>query len=285
VTPGGEGQAPKEEQRARRALRPYQKKDAHAVASGSVKRLSIDGQATGHIGEYSRGGLTRGDHQASDHDRGCKEKEVPCGIVDEESAKLTMTFGSSSKTSAFIVDALTAKGDALDEHAKAATRLRHITMDHGPESRGRRTQCLHRMGQLADDMHKPIQLLSYPPYHSKYHPIERCWGLLELKWNGTKLIEAETLVEWAKRMTWKGLSPVVELSHKGYQKGIALGKAAMQAVEKRLERHPALPKYDILINPAPTSCIRRFFGSLVFPGVQNCDNINKLCLHVHVLKC
>ena len=26
-------------------------------------------------------------------------------------------------------------------------------------------------------------------------------------------------------------------------------------------------------------------GSLVFPGVQNCDNINKLCLHVHVLKC
>src|SRR5438105_15062145 len=85
------------------------------------------------------------------------------------------------------------------------------------------------------------------------HPIERCWGILELKWNGTKLIDAETMLEWAKRMTWKGLHPVVELSHKGYQKGIALGKAAMQAVEKRLERHPALPKYDILINPAPTS--------------------------------
>jgi hypothetical protein len=61
------------------------------------------------------------------------------------------------------------------------------------------------------------------------------------------------MLEWAKRMTWKGLHPVVELSHKVYQKGIALGKAAMQAVEKRLERHPALPKYDILINPAPTS--------------------------------
>jgi len=26
----------------------------------------------------------------------------------------------------------------------------------------------------------------------------------------------------------------------------------MQAVEARLERHPELPKYDILINPAPT---------------------------------
>jgi hypothetical protein len=51
----------------------------------------------------------------------------------------------------------------------------------------------------------------------------------------------------------EGVASVVELSHKVYQKGIALGKAAMQAVEERLERHPALPKYDILINPAPTS--------------------------------
>src|SRR3989442_13281688 len=76
----------------------------------------------------------------------------------------------------------------------------------------------------------------YPPSHSKYHPIERCWGILELQWNGTKLIDAETMVEWAKRMTWKGLHPVVELSHKVYQKGISLGKAAMQVVEKRLER-------------------------------------------------
>jgi hypothetical protein len=223
------------------------------VASGSVKRLSIDCKATVHIGHYSRGGLTRGDNQASDHDMGCKEKYVPCGIVDEDSAELTITFGSSSKTSDFIVDALTAKWAALDEHEKAATSLLQIKMDNGPESSGRRTQFLYRMVQLADDMNKPIQLLYYPPYHSKYNPIERCWGILELKWNGTKLIDAETMVEWAKRMTWKGLSPVVELSHKVYQKGISLGKAAMQAVEKRLKRHLALPKYDILINPAPTS--------------------------------
>ena len=59
-------------------------------------------------------------------------------------------------------------------------------------------------------------------------------------------------MEWAKRMTWKGIHPVVELSRQIYHKGISLGKAAMQAVEARLERHPELPKYDILINPAST---------------------------------
>jgi Rhodopirellula transposase DDE domain len=205
------------------------------------------------IGEFSRGGLTRGDNQASDHDMGCKEKYVPCGIVDEESGALHITFGSSYKTSDFIVDVLEAKWAALDAQDKAATSLIQIKMDNGPESSGKRTQFLHRMVQLADNIQKPIQLLYYPPYHSKYNPIERCWGILELKWNGAKLIDAETMVEWAKRMTWKGIHPVVELSRKLYQKGISLGKAAMQAIEERLERHPALPKYDLVIKPVSTS--------------------------------
>jgi hypothetical protein len=172
--------------------------------------------------------------------------------VEEERAALRLTFGSSSKTSACIVAGLAAKWDALDAQEKAATHLIQITMDNGPEGRGRRTPFLHRMVQLADDMPKPMQRLYSPPDPSTYHPIERCWGLLELQWHGTKLIDAETRLEWAKKRTWKGMHPVVELSRTVYQKGLALGKAAMQAVEARLERHPAWPKYDIFINPAPT---------------------------------
>jgi transposase len=30
-------------------------------------------------------------------------------------------------------------------------------------------------------------LVYYPPYHSKYNPIERCWSALERKWNGVLL--------------------------------------------------------------------------------------------------
>src|SRR5258707_1273578 len=113
----------------------------------------MDCKATVKIGEYSRGGLTRGDNQASDHDMGCKEKYVPCGIVDEESAEMTITFGSSYKTSDFIVDVLEAKWDALDEQEKVATSLIQIKRDNGPESSGRRTQFLHRMVQLAYACH------------------------------------------------------------------------------------------------------------------------------------
>jgi hypothetical protein len=205
------------------------------------------------IGEFSRGGKTRGDNQASDHDMGCQEKYVPCGIVDEDSGELHITFGSSYKTSDFIADTLAAKWEAMDEQEKAGTSRIQIKMDNGPESSGRRTQFLHRMVALADAINKPIHLIYYPPYHSKYNPIERCWGILELQWNGTKLIDAETMLEWAKKMTWKGLHPVIALSHTVYQKGISLGQAAMEGVEARLKRHTELSKYDILINPVPTS--------------------------------
>jgi Rhodopirellula transposase DDE domain len=202
------------------------------------------------MGEVSRGGLTRGDYRACDHDLGLHEKYIPCGIVDEDSAQLQITFGSSAKTSDFIVDALEAWGARLEEAEQVAMTRLQIKMDNGPESSGIRTQFLHRMVQFADQIGKPIHLLYYPPYHSKYNPIERCWGILELHWNGTKLVDVETMLEWAKSMTWKGIHPVVELSRKVYQKGIALGKKAMQAVESRLARHPDLPKWDILIRPA-----------------------------------
>jgi hypothetical protein len=45
--------------------------------SGKVLRLSMDAKATVNIGEYSRGGQTRGDNKASDHDMGCEEKYIP----------------------------------------------------------------------------------------------------------------------------------------------------------------------------------------------------------------
>ena len=61
--------------------------------------------------------------------------------------------------------------------------------------------------------------------------------------------DVDTMLAWAQSMTWKGCSPLVELTHKEYPRGVTLNKQAMRAVEDRLERHPELPKWDILIRP------------------------------------
>ena len=214
-----------------------------------MQRLSMDGKATVKLGAFSRGGQTRGAYKASDHDFGSPEQYGPCGIRDEDTAQLSVTFGSSAKTSDFLVDTLAAWWQRLSATAQRATDRVQLKMDNGPESSGVRRQFLHRLVQLVDTIGKPLQLLYYPPYHSKYNPIERCWGILELHWNGTQLRDADTMLEWAKSMTWKGFKPVVELSRQVYAKGVKLSKAAMQTVEERLERNPLLPKWDILIHP------------------------------------
>jgi hypothetical protein len=226
-----------------------QEKDAEAKLDASIKRLSIDCKATVKIGEYSRGGETRGDNEAADHDMGCTEKYTPFGILDENNGQLNVTFGSSCKTSDFIVDNIEEWWNDLNTEEQQNTTKIQIKLDNGPEISGVRTQFLNRIVEFSDTIRKPIQLLYYPPYHSKYNPIERCWGVLELHWNGAKLIDANTMIEWAKSMTWKGISPIIKLTKKVYKKGVTLTKKAMEGIEARLKRNPLLPKWDILVQP------------------------------------
>ena len=181
---------------------------------------------------------------------GAKEKYIPCGIVNEDSGALYIEFGSSFKTSDFIVDVLTGWWEQLSPAAQQAIPLIQLKVDNGPESSGVRTQFLNRMVAWVDHIGKPLQLLYFPPYHSKYNPIERCWGILEQHWNGAQLLNVQTMLAWAQSMTWKGKPPVIHLNSSLYQKGISLTKQAMVAIEARLERNPLLPKWDILIRPA-----------------------------------
>lgn len=214
--------------------------------------MSIDCKATVKLGEFSRGGKTRGDYKALDHDFCEGEKYIPLGILDEDTGQLFLNFGNSAKTSDFIVDGLENWWNQLSPTERNDIGTLQIKADNGPESSGRRTQFLNRMVAFANRIRKPIHLLYYPPYHSKYNPIERCWGILEQHWNGAKLTDLQTLVQWAQSMTWKGIHPVVHTMKKVYEKGITLSKRAMKSVEQSLQRNPQLPQWDIVIRPRPT---------------------------------
>ena len=216
----------------------------------SVKRLSLECKATVKLGNRSRGGLTRGNRQADDHDRGAKETYIPCGIVDEDTGALFIGLGRSFKTRDFIADTLKSWWAQLSPSAQQQIPDQQIKVDNDPENSGVRTQFLNRIVAWVDEIGKPVHLVYYPPYHSKYNPIERCWGVLEQHWNGPKLIDVPTMLGWAQSMTWKGAHPAIELNQSIYSKGIALTKKEMRPIEQRLERSPTLPKWDILIRPA-----------------------------------
>jgi transposase len=211
-------------------------------------RISIDTKANVSIGEFSRKGKSRHPQAALDHDMQPDAVLVPFGILEVSAGLLTIIFGTSCETSDFLVDGLEWWWERNKE------RFRHIQVlvihaDNSPHLKSHRTQFLKRMTEWADTIGVIIRLVYYPPYHSKYNPIERCWGMLETHWNGTLLRSIETALSWAGSMTWKGMKPVIHLLENVYQKGVNVSKDLMNDVEKRLKRSTRLPTWDVMIEP------------------------------------
>ena len=175
-------------------------------------------------------------------------KLVLYGILNILSGLLTIFMGSSFESSDFIVDCLEMwweNNRIAYSHIKELV----INLDNGPNSASGRTQFIRRMTEFSDKSGLKIRLVYYPPYHSKYNPVERCWGILEEHWNGEILDSVEKAVNWAATMTWKGIEPVVHLWEKTYEKGIRLSKKEMKFYESRIERSGSLPKWDVNITP------------------------------------
>ena len=201
------------------------------------------------------GGKTRTDAQGEvpkgwDHDPPAKEKSVPYGILMVATGALMLLFGSRETSDAW-VDVLMMWWRQVRRAHRHVKRL-VIYLDNGPKNSGRRTQFLKRMVQFADWSGLEIRLVYYPPYHSKYNPIERCWSALEQKWNGELLNCLEVVLRCARRMTWKGRHPTVKCIQGEYPDGVRVAPKEMKTYEARLQRSATLPKYDIVIKPKTT---------------------------------
>jgi transposase len=213
-------------------------------------RISIDTKAKVDLCDSSRGGTSRCRKavKANDHDMGFKDKLAPFGILNVMTGLLTILFGVSFETSDFIVDCLEHWWNNNKEQNSHIKQL-VINLDNGPQNSSHRTQFMKRMIDFADKNNLEIVLAYYPPYYSKYNPIERCWGILENHWSAALLNTIETTLEWAKTMTWKGISPVIKLVKTVYQKGVRMTKKAFNALANRIDRDAALPKYYLTIRP------------------------------------
>jgi len=216
----------------------------------TILRISLDAKATVLIGPFSRGGQARIQVQAVDHDFQPQAKLTPFGIFLPGFNELYLYFTSSRLTSDFMVDCLE---DFWRTNRGRFPLVRTVLLnqDNGPENHSRRTQFMKRLTAFADAFQVGLDLAYYPPYHSKYNPIERVWGVLEQHWNGQLLESIDTVLNLAQTMTWNGCHPVIQGVEKTYQMGQRLTQKAMAALEQRWERLPGLPKWFVHIPPIP----------------------------------
>jgi hypothetical protein len=219
-------------------------------ANKTVLRLSMDAKATVLIGDYSRGGKSRLVVKAADHDFHPREKLTPYGILLPDQDRAFLYFTRGPVTSDFMVDCLL---DCWSQVASDFPEVQTLVLlqDNGPENHSRRTQFMQRITQLADHLQLMVHLLYYPPYHSKYNPVERVWGCLEQHWNGALLDSTTAVLNFATTMTWHKLHPVITWVHQLYHTGVRLAQKNMALLEQRLERLHGLEKYFVFIRPLP----------------------------------
>jgi hypothetical protein len=151
-----------------------------ADANEKELRISMDAKATVKVGPFGRGGKSRVPTKAADHDFEALASVTPVGILMPETGELFLYAVTSKVTSDCLVDRLIQWWETVKERFPDVTTL-VINLDNGPECQSRRTQFMQRLVDFAQQYCISIRLAYYPPYHSKYNPIERCWGILVLQ--------------------------------------------------------------------------------------------------------
>jgi hypothetical protein len=232
-------------------------RDARVVSAADphTLRISVDTKAKVTECDFSRGGLGRGHEavKALDHDMRADAILVPFGVLELTRGATPVhrpwfLFGHSRQTSDFLAGGL----DRWWRERKAAhpgVKRLHVELDNGPEVAGNRTQFLKRAVEFADRHRLTVELVYLPPYHSKYNPIERCWGILERHWNGALLSTVSDVLRWAGSMTWRGVRPIIRETTVVYERGVRLTPAAFRPIAARLTRSPTLPKWSVTIQP------------------------------------
>lgn len=214
-----------------------------ADSTPGILRLSMDAKAAIKVGPFSRGGYNRYGLRAWDHDFQPDTIMKLFGISLPATDKTFFYFTESNITADFIVDALEHLWPMIKEKYSPHTLV--LNLDNGPENNSRRSQFMKRLIEFSHTNSVNISLAYYPPYHSKYNPIERVWGRLENHWKGELLNSVEKVLGLARTMTWKGCNPIVNFFTKNFQKGVSLTKEAMAIVEDRILRINGIEKWAV----------------------------------------
>ena len=222
---------------------------ANEAADSNPKeiRISIDAKARMNIGHFSRGGRNRVLTKAEDHDLGVTEKLTPFGFYLPEHDDTFLFFTKSYASSDFIVDCLEEIWPEVQ--AQYGVDILTINADNGMENSSSRTQFIKRLVEFAAKSNITINLAYYPPYHSKYNPIERVWGVYENHISGDIMDTVETTLKFAESMTYNGKNPIVKLIEKIYETGVKVSKKAMKKYNEFIKRMLSLEKWSITISP------------------------------------
>jgi Rhodopirellula transposase DDE domain len=217
--------------------------------------ISIDTKKKEVLGNLTRNEqlLTKGEKAVKvlDHDYPNLGvgKAIPHGIYDVKLNEGYLSLGNSHETAAFVVDNLEWWWESVGKKEyPRATRIL-ILCDSGGANGHRHHLFKKLLQELARKIGKKLMICHYPPYCSKYNPIERkLFAQVHRTIKETILTDLKQVKKLMEKTATKtGLRVEVRINEKFYP--LKQTSLAKEVDEKRILRHPTLPKLSYTILP------------------------------------
>lgn len=216
--------------------------------------ISIDTKKKEFVGPFWRAGTTYAQipPRAYDHDfpSFAEGRVVPHGIYDLAQGTASITLGTSRDTSEFECDSLRAWWHQEGRAAWPEADEMLVLCDGGGSHNSRHHIFKHDLQVLSDELGLRLRIAHYPPYCSKYNPIEHrvfphvtraCQGVL---FKSVALVKR--LME--KTTTRTGLRVSVRILDKVYETGRKVASDFKQTMRIAFDTH--LPRWNYVAIPA-----------------------------------
>lgn len=225
--------------------------DLVAIVSLNCPIISIDCKKKEHLGQLYRAGkaYSTGPLRAYDHDYWylSQGKIIPHGIYDLLRNEGYISIGAYHETADFIADNILWWWDNFGIHQYPDATSILILCDAGGGNSYRHYVFKQQMLILAEKIGIDIIICHYPPYASKYNPIEhRLFCHVHHAIQGAVFTDYEFVKElFSKTKTETGLKVTVRLNLKEYQTG---NKATKEDIDMdRIQFNPIVPQLSYRI--------------------------------------
>jgi hypothetical protein len=177
---------------------------------------------------------------------------VPHGIYDMKRNEAFINIGVKNETADFVCDSIKKWWNTTGiKHDDKATKIL-IYCDSGGANSDRHHVFKLALQNLSNAIRLSIRMCHYPPYASKWNPIEhKVFPHVTRAMSGVKLEsidDAKDLIKKTKTKT--GLKVLVSTTKKIYKIGVKIAKDAFEKIN--ITKHGQLGKLNYTISPAVT---------------------------------
>lgn len=219
-----------------------------------VPIFSMDTKKKELLGNFRRDdgrAYTTGPVEVYDHDYPtfANGKMVPHGIYDVTRNTGYITFGLSHDTAEFACDCFALQWERHLRHIYPNAKNIIILCDGGGSNSARSWQFKWYLVQMAKRLGINIKIAHYPPYCSKWNPIEhRLFSQISRVWSGAVFNTVEEAAELASRTRTKtGLAVFTAINRESYEIKKERNTLFESVCGRYIDKDEILPKWNYLV--------------------------------------